>query len=73
MHGDTLCTDDTKYQYWRTFITNPITKLFYSIMPLSIRHYIAYGVRGYTAKAVKKKPPEIIDVSEETVIKVIKE
>jgi len=73
MHGDTLCTDDTKYQYWRTFITNPITKLFYSIMPLSIRHYIAYGVRGYTAKAVKKKPPEIIDVSKETVIKVIRE
>ena len=73
MHGDTLCTDDVKYQYWRKFITNPLIKLFYSKMPLSVRQLIAYGVRGYTTKAIKKKSPEIIDVSDKAVIKAIRD
>ena len=64
MHGDTLCTDDVKYQNWRKFITNPLIKWIYSIMTLALRQRIAYGVRGYTAQAVKNKSPEITDVSQ---------
>lgn len=68
MHGDTLCKDDIRYQNWRKFITNTLIKWIYSIMPLVLRQYIANGVRGYTAQAVKKKSPEIIDVSQDSVI-----
>lgn len=67
MHGDTLCTDDVKYQKWRRFITNPFIKWLYFIMPLSIRKRISHGVRGYAAEAVQKKAPEIIDVTETAV------
>lgn len=68
MHGDSLCTDDVKYQNWRRFITNPFVKWIYSIMPLVLRKRIAHGVRAYTAEAVQKKLPEIIDVSQISVV-----
>jgi len=71
MHGDTLCVDDTKYQNWRKFITNSLIKWIYSVMPLRLREYIARGVRDYTSEAVKSKPPEIIDVSQNSVTEVI--
>tara|TARA_R110002095_G_scaffold216197_1_gene212455 strand:+ start:2046 stop:2720 length:675 start_codon:yes stop_codon:yes gene_type:complete len=68
MHGDTLCTDDVKYQKWRKFITNPVIKWIYFIMPLKLRTHISHNVRGYAAEAVQKKAPEIIDVTEEAVL-----
>jgi UDP-2,3-diacylglucosamine hydrolase len=68
MHGDTLCTDDVKYQKWRSFITNPFVKWIYSIMPLPLRKRISHGVRGYAAEAVQKKAPGIIDAAERTII-----
>jgi UDP-2,3-diacylglucosamine hydrolase len=68
MHGDTLCTDDVKYQKWRRFITNPIIKWIYFIMPLTLRKRISHDVRSYAAEAVQKKAPEIIDVTENAVI-----
>ena len=71
MHGDTLCTDDVKYQKWRQFITNPIIKWIYSVMPLTLRKRIAHGVRGYAAEAVQKKAPEIIDVTENAVTNIM--
>ncbi|HIF50741.1 MAG TPA: UDP-2,3-diacylglucosamine diphosphatase [Thiotrichaceae bacterium] len=73
MHGDTLCTDDVKYQKWRKFITHPIIKWIYFILPLRLRKKISRDVRNYTADAVQKKSPEIIDASENTVVKVMKE
>ncbi len=68
MHGDSLCIDDVKYQNWRRFITNPFIKWIYSIMPLVLRKRISHGVRAYAAEAVQKKLPEIIDVSQNTVV-----
>ena len=73
MHGDTLCTDDVKYQSWRRFITNPFIKWLYSIFPLSLRKKIAGSVRSYTVEATKRKSPEITDVSIKTVIKTMKQ
>ena len=67
MHGDTLCTDDVKYQKWRKFITHPFIKWVYSIMPYALRKKIARNVRSYAADAVQKKPAEIIDVTEHAV------
>jgi UDP-2,3-diacylglucosamine hydrolase len=67
MHGDTLCTDDVKYQKWRKFITHSLIKWIYFNMPFSLRKRIARDVRSYAADAVQKKAPEIIDASEKTV------
>ncbi len=72
MHGDTLCTDDVKYQKWRRFITNPFIKWIYFVMPLKLRTRISRGVRGYAAEAVQKKAPEIIDVTEKAVLDTFK-
>ena len=68
MHGDTLCTDDTKYQQWRCFITHPFVKWIYALFPLGFRKHIAHNVRSYTAEAVRKKSAEITDVSQKTVV-----
>ncbi|MEM6999012.1 MAG: UDP-2,3-diacylglucosamine diphosphatase [Pseudomonadota bacterium] len=73
MHGDTLCTDDVKYQNWRRFITNPTIKFFYFIMPYALRKRIARDVRSYTAEAVQKKSPDLMDVSHDTVVKTFSE
>lgn len=73
MHGDTLCTDDVKYQKWRKFITHPFIKWIYSITPYPLRKKIARNVRSYTADAVQKKKPEVIDVTERAVLDTLKE
>jgi len=72
MHGDTLCTDDIKYQKWRSFITHRFIKWIYFIMPFGLRKRIARDVRSYAADAVQKKSPEITDVTEASVIETIK-
>ncbi len=73
MHGDTLCLDDAQYQKWRRFITHPVIKRLYAIMPLPLRKRISHNVRSYTAAAVQKKVPEIIDVTESAVINVMQQ
>ncbi len=72
MHGDTLCTDDVKYQKWRRFITHPIVKWIYFVMPYTLRKKIARDVRSYAADAVQKKAPEITDVTQSTVLQTMK-
>lgn len=73
MHGDTLCTDDVKYQKWRKFITHPVIKWVYSIMPYALRKKIARDVRSYAADAVQKKAAEITDVTQNTVLQTMKD
>ncbi|MAS81711.1 MAG: UDP-2,3-diacylglucosamine diphosphatase [Legionellales bacterium] len=72
LHGDTLCTDDVKYQKWRRFITNPFVKWLYSVMSLKLRTHISRKVRGYSVEAVQKKAPEIIDVTKKSVLDTLK-
>ncbi len=72
MHGDTLCSDDVKYQKWRKFITHPLVKWIYFIMPYVLRKRIARDVRSYAADAVQKKSPEITDVTQHTVEQIMK-
>ncbi len=73
MHGDTLCTDDVKYQKWRKFITHPLVKWIYFIMPYALRKKIARDVRSYAADAVQKKSPEITDVTQSAVLQTMKD
>ncbi len=68
MHGDTLCTDDRQYQQWRRIIVNPLIKSFNLKLPLSLRQRIATDVRSYTVQTREQKQPDIMDVSQQTVI-----
>jgi UDP-2,3-diacylglucosamine hydrolase len=69
MHGDTLCTRDTDYQafrkksrswWWQTLVTH---------LPLFVRKKMAKNYRQKSAAATAIKSQEIMDVTENEVIK----
>ena len=70
-HGDTLCTDDRDYQRFRGRVRNPISKWLLSHLPLSKRQAIAQRWRGKSMEANTNKASNIMDVSTETVDKVM--
>jgi UDP-2,3-diacylglucosamine hydrolase len=63
MHGDTLCTDDVKYQAFRAQIRNPAWQEDFLAKPLAVRKAMIENVREQSAREVKEKPPEIMDVN----------
>jgi UDP-2,3-diacylglucosamine hydrolase len=63
MHGDTLCTDDVKYQTFRTQVRDPAWQKDFLAKPLAVRKAMIENVREQSAREVKEKPPEIMDVN----------
>jgi UDP-2,3-diacylglucosamine hydrolase len=63
MHGDTLCTDDVKYQTFRTQVRDPAWQKDFLTKPLAVRKAMIENVREQSAREVKEKPPEIMDVN----------
>lgn len=73
MHGDTLCSKDTRYQVYRRLVNNPpMIKLFLSI-PYPLREKIWHGLRGAARKSSARKPPAIVDVYQPTVEQTMRE
>jgi UDP-2,3-diacylglucosamine hydrolase len=68
MHGDTLCTDDVKYQAFRTQIRNPAWQKDFLAKPLAMRKAMIENVREQSAREVREKPPEIMDVNATAVV-----
>jgi UDP-2,3-diacylglucosamine hydrolase len=68
MHGDTLCTDDVKYQAFRTQIRNTAWQKEFLAKPLAMRKTMIENVREQSAREVKEKPPEIMDVNATAVV-----
>jgi UDP-2,3-diacylglucosamine hydrolase len=62
-HGDTLCTDDVAYQAYRRRIRNPLAVKTLRVLPLSVRHRIARGLRHRSESEKRDKPAAIIDVN----------
>ena len=73
MHGDLLCVDDVDYQKFRNISRTPQWKDDFLSKSLSERKEIAQNLREISKQATGKKREEIMDVSQEEVIKVIKE
>ena len=71
LHGDTLCTRDIAYQYYRKLSTLSLVKTLFMQSPLALRQFIVNKVRAYTKRAVASKPKEITDVSQDAVIKLM--
>ncbi len=68
MHGDLLCTRDWKYQWMRRLINNRIAIPIFMCLRIGERKKIWHGVRNLTQQSVNQKPPEIMDVDQQTVL-----
>ena len=67
MHGDLLCTRDTKYQLYRKFLETPSIRRSYLSLPYRIRILLSRGMQPLIKKSAAGKQPEIIDVDQATV------
>ncbi|MCP5419551.1 MAG: UDP-2,3-diacylglucosamine diphosphatase [Gammaproteobacteria bacterium] len=68
MHGDTLCTDDVKYQAFRAKVRSPEWQENMLDKPLTLRRLLARQLRDESQQAVADKPPEIMDVNQQAVL-----
>ncbi len=66
-HGDKLCTDDKKYQWFRRVIQNPISKKILLSQSLTKRQEIAENLRKKSQMDNAKKTLEIMDVNPKAV------
>lgn len=63
MHGDTLCTDDTRYQTFRAQIRDPENQKRFLALPVAQRRQIATGLRQASRADQTQKTMEIMDVN----------
>jgi len=68
MHGDTLCTDDVKYQAWRAQARNPQFIAAFLAKPLVERKAFIAQVRGQSEAAKQSTAMEIMDVNTQAVV-----
>jgi len=66
-HGDLLCTDDKPYMGLRATVRDPAWQRDFLAKPLEERRKIADELRDRSQEATAEKPPEIMDVNQETV------
>ena len=69
MHGDTLCTDDTRYQMFRSMVRNPDWQNDFLSKSLEERTLMAQAMREKSKEETKEKSDEIMDVNQQTVEK----
>jgi UDP-2,3-diacylglucosamine hydrolase len=68
MHGDTLCTADTRYQAFRAQVRDPRWQQAVLARPLGERIAMAKGLRGESEGAKQGKSMEIMDVTVDAVL-----
>jgi len=73
MHGDTLCTDDLDYQKFRIQVRNPNWQKGFLALPLEQRKRQIEAVRQTSESEKTRKAPEIMDVNQGAVERVLRE
>ncbi len=73
MHGDTLCTDDIKYQQFRQMVRNPDWQQQILSKSLEERIEIAKGLREKSQQDTAEKEEYIMDVNQDTTDKAFTE
>ena len=63
LHGDTLCTDDTDYQQFRSLVHSPDWRAEMMEKPLAERRELALQLRALSIDAASNKPEDIMDVN----------
>lgn len=67
-HGDTLCSDDVKYQAFRQMVRDPKWQQQAMQLPIAERIKMAEQIRSQTSQDMRSKSDEIMDVNEATVL-----
>lgn len=73
MHGDTLCTEDTEYMQFRAMVRSPQWQQQVLSLPLQQRRQMAADLRKKSQSMNAIKAEDIMDVTQEEVIKVMAE
>lgn len=68
LHGDTLCTDDVKYQEFRQQVNQRWLQWVFNHLPLSLRLKIVAKVKGQARNDKQGKQLDIMDVNQHAVI-----
>ncbi len=71
-HGDLLCTDDEPYMALRATVRDPDWQRDFLVKPVEERRTIADDLRDRSQQAIAEKPPEIMDVNQETVARTMR-
>lgn len=72
MHGDTLCTEDIRYQIFRRIINNVASRNIFMCFPYKLRTKVWHKIRSATKKSAKNNSGYLIDVYQPTVEKMMK-
>jgi len=64
MHGDTLCTDDTDYQKFRSLVRDPAWQQTFLSQPLPARRAFAAQARAQSREHTGTARAEIMDVTD---------
>ncbi|QWA12495.1 UDP-2,3-diacylglucosamine diphosphatase [Sodalis ligni] len=67
LHGDTLCTDDVRYQRYRRRVNRHWLQRLFLALPLRWRLRIADRMRAGSRQANQAKSPDIMDVNPQAV------
>jgi len=67
MHGDTLCTEDVKYQVFRRIVNNVFSRNFFMCWPYKLRTKVWHKIRGAAKRSAEKKSEYLNDVHQATV------
>jgi UDP-2,3-diacylglucosamine hydrolase len=72
MHGDTLCTDDLRYQRYRARVRRPAVIRTFLALPRVVRRAIAGGLRSVSETEKRAKAAVIMDVNDAAVADVLR-
>ena len=73
MHGDTLCTDDVRYQELRLMLRNLEWQKDFLSKPIAERETMAKALREKSAQETQQKDAQIMDVNTSAVIDAFKD
>ena len=73
LHGDTLCTRDVEYQAFRRYARDPGNQRAFLARPIEERAREAAGIRATSDTRTRLKPEDIMDVTDEEVVRVLSE
>jgi UDP-2,3-diacylglucosamine hydrolase len=73
MHGDTLCTEDRRYQSFRRRVRNPLWQNLFMLQPLSWRRAEIERARRVSESQKRTKSAQIMDVTPAAVTQALRE
>ncbi len=68
MHGDSLCTQDKFYQFYRKVVRSTLFKSLFLSLPKSYRQQIAAKMRKRSEEKNQFKSQELMDVVQTTLV-----